>query len=209
MIFAVDSPDRVVFDDVSWELYERMLQEIGDGHTRLTFDGGRLEVMSPSRFHERVKTVLGRVIETYGEAVDLTVEGFGSATFKREDLKKGLEPDECHYIAHAAGIMHSTEIDLTVDPPPDLVIEIDISHPGSIRQRIYAAMGVPEIWKYDGKRVVPLHLENGVYTPADKSLAFPDLPMDVVNHIVQVALMKGQTAAMKEFRTWLRKLDNR
>jgi Uma2 family endonuclease len=192
-------------EDVSWDLYQRMLDEIGDGNTRLTFDNGRLEIMSPSRFHERVKTVLGRLIETYGDALEIVVEGAGSTTFKRKDLLKGLEPDECYYIAHAEEIEGRDDLDLTIDPPPDLVIEIDLSHPGVARQPIYAAMGVPEIWKYDGSKVIPLHLNDGQYIAAEQSLAFPELPMKVVNEIVQLALTKTQSAAMASFRKWLTK----
>lgn len=195
---------RIVLENVSWELYEQMLAEIGDGHTRLTFDRGRLEIMSPSRLHERVKTVLGRIIENYGDALDLTVEGGGSMTFKRKDLRKGLEPDECYWIAHAPDVIQKGEIDLKVDPPPDLVIEIDVSRPLVLRQPIYAAMGVPEFWTYNGSRVIPLHLVGRQYQPAERSLSFPDLPMNVVNQIVDVAMTQGQSAAMKAFRAWLR-----
>jgi Uma2 family endonuclease len=148
-------------EEISWDLYQRMLDEIGDGNTRLTFNNGRLEIISPSRFHERVKTVLGRLIETYGDAVEIVVERAGSTTFQRKDLLKGLEPHECYYVAHAEEIEDREELDLNIDPPPDLVIEIDLSHRGVARQPIYAAMSVPEIWKYDGSKVIPLHLKDG------------------------------------------------
>lgn len=202
----VQSPteNRVVLENVSWAFYEQMLAEIGDGATRLTFDKGRLEIMSPSRLHVRVKTILGRLVEAYGDSMDIVVEGGGSMTFRREDLKKGLEPDECYYIAHAADILQKDEIDLSTDPPPDLAIEGDISPPLVARQPIYAAMGVPEVWTYVGSRVVPLHLIDGAYRPAEQSLAFPSLPMSVVNETVQLALTESQSAAMKSFRRWLR-----
>ncbi|HEY2586494.1 MAG TPA: Uma2 family endonuclease [Tepidisphaeraceae bacterium] len=194
---------RVVLENVSWAFYERMLTEIGNGPTRLTFDNGRLEIMSPSRLHERVKNILGRIVEAYGEAMDIVVEAGGSMTFRREDLQKGLEPDECYYVAHAADILQKDEIDLSVDPPPDLVIEVDISRPLVERQPIYAAMGVPEVWTCVGAQVVPLHLVGGEYQSARQSLAFANLPMGVVNQIVLLAVTESQSAAMKSFRNWL------
>jgi Uma2 family endonuclease len=195
---------RVVLEDVSWAFYERMLAEIGDGHTRLTFDCGRLEIMSPSGVHERVKKVVSRIIEAYGDALDLTVEGGGSTTFKRKDLRKGLEPDECYWVANAARVMGKTKLNFKTDPPPDLVIEIDVSRPLVSRQPIYAAMGVPEVWTYARSRVTPMHLRRGTYHAADHSLAFPDLPMDVVNQMVQIAMREGQSAATKAFRAWIK-----
>jgi len=198
-------PQGVVLEDVTWDLYRHMLTEIGDGHTRLTFDQGRLAIMSPLPIHEQIKKVLARLVEAYADANDIAIEGLGSTTFKREDLQKGLEPDECYYIAHAAHIAGKEEVDLAVDPPPDLVIEVDISRPGIARQPIYAAIGVPEIWKYDGTRVIPLHLIRDRYVSADQSLAFPDLPMTLVNEMVRLALTQSQTAAMKVFREWLAK----
>jgi Uma2 family endonuclease len=198
-------PRCVVLEDVTWDLYQRMLAEIGDGHTRLTFDQGRLAITSPLPIHEQIKKALARLVEAYADATDIAVEGLGSTTFKREDLQKGLEPDECYYIAHAAQIMGKEEIDLAVDPPPDLAIEVDLSKPGIARQPIYAAMGVPEIWKYDGTRVIPLHLIHDQYVPSDRSLAFPDLPMDPVDRTVRLALTQSQTAAMRSFREWLAK----
>jgi Uma2 family endonuclease len=207
MTLSLNSMPRcVVLEDVTWDLYQQMLAGIGDGHTRLTFDQGRLAIMSPLPIHEQIKKVLARLVEAYADATDIAVEGLGSTTFKREDLQKGLEPDECYYIAHALQIMRKEEIDLAVDPPPDLAIEVDISRPGIARQPIYAAIGVPEIWRYDGTRVIPLHLIHGHYESADHSLAFPDLPMDLVNEMVRLALTQSQTAAMKAFRDWLKEL---
>ena len=132
---------RVILDDVSWDLYERMLEEIGDGHVRLTYDEGRLQIMSPGPTHERVKKVIARLIEAYSDEVGIAAEGFGSTTFRRKDLKKGLEPDECYYIQNHDAMLAKDELDLTIDPPPDLAVEIDISPPGVARQPIYGAAG--------------------------------------------------------------------
>src|ERR1700686_2019918 len=120
---------RVVIDGVSWQLYQQMLAEIGEGHTRLTYDQGRREIMSPTPRHELIKTILGRLVEAHADEMDIQIEGFGSPTFDREDLQKGLEPDECYYVQNASAVKGRQEFDFSVDPPPDLAIEIDISPP--------------------------------------------------------------------------------
>jgi Uma2 family endonuclease len=207
---AATLEERVTLPDVSWEFYQSALREVGDGHVRLTYDEGRLEIMSPSGFHERVKTVIGRLIEAYAEETGLNVEGYGSTTFAREDLQKGLEPDECYYIANFQAIVNKRNIDLSIEPPPDLAIEIDLSRPGVSRQPIYAALGVPEIWRYDGRRLMCLHrvvekVTGARYVPADRSLSFPDLSFVEFARLVDVALAQGQGAAVRELRQSFKK----
>ena len=203
---------RVTLDGVSWAFYQSMLSESRESHVRLTFDQGRLEIMSPLPIHEQVKKVLARIIETIGDETEVLVEGFGSTTFDREDLQKGLEPDECYYIANAPAVIGKTEFDWTIDPPPDLAIEIDISRPDVARQPIYAALGVAEIWKYGGATVVSLHRiasdrlsSEARYIASEKSLAFPKLSMGEVNRFLQIGLTQGQQAAAKVVREWCRK----
>ena len=207
MLSAAD--DRVTLQNASWELYQSMLREIGDGHIRLTYDQGRLEIMSPSGFHENVKKALARLIEAYADAAGIDIQGLGSTTFDRNDLQKGLEPDECYYIANAAAVIGKREIDLAIDPPPDLAIEVDLSPPGVPKQPIYAALGVPEIWRFDGRRLICLvrTVEDATgarYVPAEKSLSFPSLAPADLGEFLEKALTAGQSAAVRELRTWMR-----
>lgn len=199
---------RVSLTGVSWELYQHMLREVGDGNVRLTYDEGRLEIMSPSGFHELVKKILGRLIEAYCDALDIDLEGFGSTTFDRESLGKGLEPDECYYIANASKMIGRRKFDWEIDPPPDLAIEVDISPPAVARQPIYAALGVPEVWRFDGRVIATLRRvedsRRARYVPAKKSLAFPNLPMAELNRFLKLALEKGQSAAVRALRAWLK-----
>ncbi|MGB7158080.1 MAG: Uma2 family endonuclease [Tepidisphaeraceae bacterium] len=196
---------RVVLNDVSWNLYQRMRAEIGDAPVKLIFDRGRLEIMSPSNLHEQVKKVIARLIEAYSDMTGTVVEGLGSTTFSREDLQKGLEPDECYYVARAAEIIGKEELDLAIDPPPDLAIEIDISPPDVARQPIYAALGVPEVWRYDGSR---LHFmrrrDDSTYVVAERSTSLPELPIEQLNAFIDIGLSKGQSAAVVAMREWLR-----
>jgi Uma2 family endonuclease len=194
----------VVLRGISWSLYQSMLAEIRSGAIRLTYDQGWLEIMTLSPLHEKVKTILARLIEAYADANGIDAEGLGSTTFSREELKRGLEPDECYYIAHAADVTGKNELDLSVDPPPDLAIEVDISPPDIAKQPIYAALGVPEVWRYDGRRVIPLLRAADGYIESEKSIAFPNLPMDRLNEFLSIGLASSQSAAVRAMRSWLR-----
>lgn len=196
---------RVVLEDVSWGLYERMLKEVGERPIRLTYDDGRLEIMTLSFEHESVKKIIARLLEAYADATRVSIEGGGSTTFKRKKLRIGLEPDECYYVAHAAAVIGKKRLNLAVDPPPDLAIEIDISPPDVARQPIYAALGVPEVWRFDEGGVTPLRRTvAGEYEPVDRSLSFPDLPMDQFNQFVTLGLSAGQSAAVRALLQWVK-----
>lgn len=206
---AATLEERVTLNDVSWDFYQSMLREIGDEHVRLTFDQGRLEIMSPSGFYEDIKKIIARLIEAYADLLEINVQGYGSTTFAREDLQKGLEPDECYYIANATAMIGKKRFDLTIDPPPDLAIEVDLSPPGVAKQPIYAAMGVPEIWRYDGRRLICMHrvsepATGARYVPAEKSLSFPQLSLTEMGRLIEVALARGQSAAVRELRQGLK-----
>jgi Uma2 family endonuclease len=204
LTLAQTSDDHVVLEGVSWEFYQRMLDEIGDGRTRLTYDNGRLEIMSPSGAHDQIKTVIARLIEAYGDETGISVQGIGSTTFKVEELRKGLEPDECYYVQRFEAIVGKENIDLTIDPP-DLAVEVDIFSRSVPRQPIYAALGVPEIWRYHDHAVTSLHRTiDGRYVQSAQSLAFPNLPLDIVSRLVSVGLSKGQPAAVRELKQWIR-----
>ncbi len=195
----------VVLEPISWDLYERLVEELGESHIFLTYDEGRLEIMAPLPIHDRVKKAVSRVIEMYSLEVDIPVEGFGSTTFKRRDLRKGLEPDECYYVANIAAVEGRTEFDFTIDPPPDLAIEVDWRSRSIDRQSIYAALGVPEIWRYDGTKFTYLkRSKQGKYVHTEKSLAFPNLPVSDLNRFVEMAMAGRQHETMKALQKWVR-----
>lgn len=202
---VVDPERRLALAGVSWATYARLCDEVVHGPTKITYDQGRMEIVVVSNRHEWVKTILGRVVEAYADAVGVGAEGFGGMTLRREDLERGLEPDECYYVAHAAATVgwgaEDHPLDLTVDPPPDLAIEVDISPPDVAKPPIYAALGVPEIWRYDGHAVAFLvRTPDGRYVVADRSLAFPNLPLAWVNDCLAIGLTQSQSAAAAEVR---------
>jgi Uma2 family endonuclease len=197
--------DRVVLRGVSWELYEKILREIGDQPLYLTYDEGDLEIMSPSRVHERWKTLIGRLLELLTLERDVPVESLGSTTFKRADLAKGLEPDECYYIQNEAAVRGRDDVDLDRDPPPDLVVEVDISRHGVDREGIYAALGVPELWKFDGSRLEAWVLgPDRAYRRQDHSRALPELAMQDLQRFLDMRRDHDETTVMRAFRDWLR-----
>ena len=205
---AVLSPTarRVVLYDVPWSLYDQILRDIGDSNAvRFTYDSGRLEIMSPSGFHEAVKTIAARLIETFAQESGIPIEGYGTWTMKREDLAKGLEPDECYYVQTLPLIGQKIELDLTVDPPPDLAIEVDISPHDVAREPIYAALGVGEIWRYDGRRMIILRrTPDAEYVEVGQSLSLPTFPIEDFNRFLQIGIQSRQHAAVEALREWLR-----
>jgi len=197
---------RIVLAPVSWSLYQQILRELGDRRSkRLTYDSGRLEIMSPSDLHEDVKTVAARLLETYALLMRIKVQGYGSMTMDREDLEKGLEPDECYYVQSFDRLPRGRRLDLSTDPPPDLAIEVDISPPSIARQPIYAALSVPEVWLYDGRSFIVLRrTADGRYAEARQSECFPSLPIDEFNRFVRIGLESNQPAALEALMDWLR-----
>ena len=173
------SPQHIVLNDVSWGLYTHLLDEVSDRAIRLTYDNGNLEIMSPRLPQEKWKTRIARMTELLALELDIAMETLGSTTFRREDLLKGLEPDECYYFAHAADVRGKDVLDLTIDPPPDLAIEVNVWSRSIAREPIYAAIGVPELWRVSERRFAVLHLgTDGQYHESQDSLSFPFLPVD-------------------------------
>jgi Uma2 family endonuclease len=197
---------RITLHGVRWTTYVTMVNDPAFRRLRLTYDRGDLEIMSPSSRHEKVTKVLARMLEMMAFLVGVPVEGYRSTTFKLRRRRAGLEPDECYYIAHSAGMADRVRIDLSRDPPPDLVIETDITNSSIDKEPLYAKFRVPEIWRYDGdrKRLVFLRLEsNRRYVPADRSLSFPFLAAsDLMPFLAR--LSDGEDAVMRAFNEFVR-----
>jgi Uma2 family endonuclease len=195
-----------VLEPISWSLYQQILSELGDAcGKRLAYDSGRLEIMSPSDSHEDVKKLIARVIEAYADAMDIDIQGVGSWTMKRDAVQKGVEPDECYYVQSFPKIADRKKLDLTIDPPPDLAVEVEIAWSSLPKQPIYAALGVPEIWRFDGKQVaILLRGADGGYAESQRGHCFPDLPLEEVNRFVQIGLTSRQPAAVRALREWLK-----
>src|SRR5262249_45821026 len=144
----------VIVQGISWDTYTCLLADFVDSSgIRIAYDQGTLELMAPSFNHEHVADLLADIVKAVAEAQELDFVPAGSTTFKREDVERGFAPDASFYLQHAAAVRGQNVIDLDVDPPPDMIIEIDISHPSLDKFPIYAALGVPEVWRYVGQQV--------------------------------------------------------
>jgi len=166
---------RLFLDGVRWSFYEACLAEFADRPSiRFTYDRGKLEVMSPSPEHEAFAQILGRIFEALARETRLAYKCLRSVTCRREDLTRGLEPDNCFYTRHVRAVLGLRRLDLSRDPPPDVAIEIDITHSPVDRQSIYAALGVPEIWVFNGQVLQVYRLRGeGDYELVDRSPTFP------------------------------------
>lgn len=174
---------RTVLDQVSWRTYESLLQDyINSSAPRFSYDRGVLEIVTLSTEHERANRTLALFVELVAGALAIPVSNVGSMTFKREDLQRGFEPDSSFYIQHEERIRGRIQIDPATDPPPDLVIEIDVSRSSLDKLAIYAQMGVLEVWRFDEGRFNIGTLVAGGYEESTTSRALPFLTSDVVVH---------------------------
>ncbi len=198
-------PEEIIhLSGISWQTYEALLTELSASRRlRLTYNYGNLEIMVPSPEHERYKKIIGRFVETLAEELAVRIEPLGSTTFKRPNLT-GAEPDESFYILNLNAVKGKNRIDLQQDPPPDLVVEIDITSGSQERLQIYASMGVLEVWRYDGNDFSINILQNQKYVVVEESLAFPNLPIQEISRFLEQVGQKDYLDLIMEFRNWVR-----
>jgi Uma2 family endonuclease len=160
--------------------------------------------MSPSPEHEKFNRRIAQLVLAVAEELGIEAEDLGSTTFRREDLERGFEPDSCFYIQNEEQVRGKDRIGLTVDPPPDLVIEIDITSPFFSKLPIYAQIGVPEVWRYDGERMTILVLEGSAYAETADSIVLPPVTSKVLTDFVEKIKVMKRKAWLKEVREWSR-----
>ena len=195
----------VILHGVSWGTYESLLADHRDRSSpRFAYDRGELEILSPSPEHEKLNRGLALLVEAVAEEFGIDVCDFGSTTFRREDLERGFEPDSCFYIQNEEHVREKDRINLETDPPPDLVIEIDITSPSLDKHPIYARLGVPELWRHDGRRTAILRLERTDYVEVDESMFLPPLTGAVLSRFVEKGKSMRRTAWLREVREWAR-----
>jgi len=196
---------RVLLQGVSWSTYQGLVHDLAEKpNKRLTYDQQWLEIMTPLPEHESNKRLLGRIVEATTEELGLEIYSLGSTTWSREDLQRGLEPDECYYITSEAQVRGKTDIDLSVDPPPDLALEIDITSSSLNRLAIYASLGVKEVWRFDGESLLIYVLEGDRYQTQQQSTILPILNTEKLLEILQGRDRQGENALIRELRLWIR-----
>jgi len=196
---------RIILNGISWETYERLVDEIESGGIRLNYDRGSLEIMSPSLWHETQKKLIGRMIEILVEELDLPIRSGGSTTFRLEEDQSGLEADECYWLANAPAVTHKKEIDLTQDAPPDLAIEVDMTSNSLVKTSIYSAIGIPEVWRYDGESIQVMKLgDDGRYATVAQSPSLPMVPLADLVRFLDLQSELDERQWVKVFRKWVR-----
>ena len=198
--------DIEALEGISWETYERLLQDLEGQNLRLTYDQGRLTIVSPTHRHDKLKKLIGRMIELMSLELGVVVSSFGSATWKRIDAAKGLESDECYYVQNEPLVRGTDDLDLAVDPPPDLAVEVDVTRHVAARLPVYASLGVGEVWQFRGKQLRALALKGGAYEPIETSLAFPMLRPAELEQFLAMRHAVDENTLMVRFRDWLRTL---
>jgi Uma2 family endonuclease len=206
LMTAPPAQGGVIFHDVTWDKYEAMLEIVGDRPIRVTYDQGTMEVFMPSFGHEGDAYLLGRMVDTLTEELNIPCKGGGSTTHKRQNLDRGAEPDKCYWFHQNAQRMSGKRrLDLNIDPPPDLIIEVNVTSHSLDRLPIFAAMGTPEVWWLDLETLKFLHLQtNGTYQPNDRSLNFPDLLVGEVARFLSQGRSGEDTAWIRSFRAFVR-----
>ena len=196
--------NSVILNNIRWETYQYLVQDSEEQpNKRLTYDRGILEIMTPLPEHEVYKKLIDRFVLVMVEEMNKEMRSLGSCTWSCQDLKQGLEPDECYYINHEEAVRGKLNIDLNFDPPPDLAIEIDITSSSLNRMSIYEALGVAEVWRFDGQFLSIYQLVDGIYQMSDKSGVFPFIKGEDIRRFLQ-QLEGGEMALIKAFRTWVR-----
>jgi Uma2 family endonuclease len=190
---------------VGWEDYEQLLAELGDDyHVRVSYACGWLEIMSPLPEHEEFADVVLGITREITRELGVKLETRGSMTIRRAWQAKGVEPDTCFYVQNAARIIGKRSRDFDTDPPPDIVVEIDLTNASQSKFPIYAALGVPEIWRYDGHQAYFYHLAGEQYIEMSYSRAFPFLTSTVLAQFIGQSKSEGQDAALDAARAWVR-----
>ena len=196
----------LVLQGISWTTYQSLVRELtSQPGKRLTYDHGSLEIYMLLPPHEIYKRRLGRLVEIVTEELNIEIYSLSASTWSREDLQKGLEADECYYIQNEASVRNKLKINLPVDPPPDLAIEVDMTSLSLPRLPIYAALEVPEVWRFDGERVTLLQLNERRYVEVSNSIGLPILSQEQIQDWLTQAQSQGETSWARALRRWVKK----
>jgi Uma2 family endonuclease len=191
---------RMFLGGVSWTTYQQLRRAVENRNLRMTYDHGALEIVSPSRKHEQISYLVGWMIDVWAISRKIEIGVGRNTTFSRRDLDSGLEPDNCYWITNEKLIRDKGDVDLRVDPPPDLVLEVDVTRSSIPKLPIYAALGVPEVlhWKQGVLEVLRLD-EHGKYQPCQGSVELPRFPLAVAAKLVVDRAGKSDTAVIQKF----------
>lgn len=200
---TIEPGQKVTLQPVSWQRFEAILDELGEKRSsRIAYANGILEIMAPLPKHERSKVILADLVKILLKFKKLAWEPLGSTTFKRQNMTAGIEPDDCFYIQNYKAVIGKERIDLSIDPPPDLALETDVT--SKTATDAYKALGVPELWIYEAPQLKVKILVNGEYIDSSSSLIFPDINVvQIIPQYIKRALVVGVSLALDEFEQFV------
>lgn len=178
----------VVLPHVAWDTYERLLaDDKGRRIPRMTYDQGVLELVTPSMPLEEDAETIALLVQIVAANLGIPVRSAGSTTYRRKDLERGFEPDASFYIQNEERIRGQREVDLSIDPPPDLVLEMEMSRSALDKLALFASMGIPEVWRCDGHRVNIFVLDQHRYRESATSGVLPNLTSEVLTRFLDAS----------------------
>jgi Uma2 family endonuclease len=194
---------RLILQGVTWEFYEQLLEEFADSNgLHFAFNDGLLGIEMPLPEHEVPTRILSDLITTVCNELEIDIRNFGMTTFRKRAKAKGCEADVSFYIQNESSVRGRLAIDLTKDPLPDLVIEVDVTSPSLDKFPIYAALGVPEIWLYKNERITFYKLVGNSYKEIKRSLALPVLTSEKATEFLQKGLTERSSTWFRKVREW-------
>ncbi len=206
LVHNSEGTDSIVFYEASWDFYEATLREYDEEPSRMSFDDGTLEIlMTISMEHEGFKQFIGALVCQIAQVYRIDMARRGSATLKSFPRRKGLEADQCYWIANFSAVEQVKRLDLNIHPPPDLIVEVDVTHAVVDRESIYAALGVPEMWHYAAAtKLTAWELVDGSWRRIETSKSFPMIRVSDLNSFLdRLAAGERETAVLIDFRRWL------
>lgn len=200
----VQPGQQLLLKDLDWQQLETILSELGESRAaRLSYSNGVLEIMVPLPEHEKDKEIIGDIVKILLEALNINFEPLGSTTFKNESMNQAVEPDACFYLQNYQAVIGKNRLNLELDPPPDLAIEIDLTSRTQLDN--YRLLGVPELWRYSQSGLQVNLLEEGEYIESSTSPNFPGIPIiELINKYVKQSQAVGRSEAMRDFKSWLK-----
>lgn len=200
---------RVQLEDISWTVFEKILEELGeDRAARIAYSSGVLEIMVPLPEHEIAKVFVSDFVKILLNEIGVDWVSLGSTTFKQQLMAAGIEPDDCFYIQNCARVVGKTRLNLAIDPPPDLAIEIDLT--SKTQMSAYAALSVPEVWCFENGNLSINVLQNGEYIQVEQSQIFPGFPLQqTIPQFIQQGQTEPMSAVERSFRQWVQQQVSR
>lgn len=196
---------RTLLENITWRTFKAMLADMGSSrNTRLAYENGVLEIMAPFMAHENSNRVIEGFVVALCEVMGKEYKRSGSLTLTRDDLERGGEPDSSYYIQNEYLVRNKEKIDLKINPPPDLVLEVEYSKPKVDKFKIYAAIGVPEFWRFNGSVLLIYVLNDGQYIEVEQSPTFRTVPVKEIPRFIQETRINGELSTTRAFRDWVR-----